>query len=257
MAVILLFVESCQICIKGWEYFTFMNLLETSANILAVVNMFTPLDNDFFALMGLLIYYKMIMTLGVIKSFRALIGTIVACVVDMIPFLTIVMIVTFAFAVLNLIDPYTDDDGKSRGIWWAINDQYRFMYGENPDADSGLKIALYVLFSLFMCIVMLNLLIAIISATFEDTISNAKAEDLKQVCEIVTEFGELVKFLLRRKDYDEVPMYLHFANYLSDVEETKDMDKWDIRIKNLNNKVDDNHQEIMENVNETWEYLND
>lgn len=91
---------------------------------------------------------------------------IIQCVTDMIPFLVLVAITTVAFATLNLIDPFTDGDGNPNSYPQHIIDQYRFMYGENPDSDTDLKLTLYVLFSLFMCIVMLNLLIAIISETF-------------------------------------------------------------------------------------------
>jgi hypothetical protein len=78
---------------------------------------------------------------------------------------------------------------------------------------------LYILFSQFICIVMLNLLIAIISETFAQVTEKSKSEDLRQVCDILIEFGELQRFICRKKDSKSKPQYLHFLNYLSEIED--------------------------------------
>jgi energy-coupling factor transporter transmembrane protein EcfT len=79
---------------------------------------------------------------------------------DMIPFFALVLITIAFFAVLNSVDPYYDN------YFDHAYNQYRFMFGENPETSGMIQLSLYVFFSLFMCIVMLNLLIAIISETF-------------------------------------------------------------------------------------------
>jgi hypothetical protein len=185
--------------IKGFDYFQVLNLVDFSANILVLYNFFYHLTGGWTVLIGLLIYYKMLMSLTIMFAFRSLITMIIQCIVDMIPFLILVAITTVAFAALNKIDPFTNGDGYPNSFAQHIIDQYRFMYGENPDSDTDLKLTLYVLFSLFMCIVMLNLLIAIISETFAQVTAISKSEDLRQVCEVLIEFGELQRFLCRKR----------------------------------------------------------
>ena len=45
--------------------------------------------------------------------------------------------------------------------------QYRILYGDNPDAANEVSLIIFIFFSIFMSILMLNLLIAIISDTFD------------------------------------------------------------------------------------------
>lgn len=101
-----------------------------------------------------------------------------------------------------------------------------------------------------MNIVMLNLLISILSNTFEQVMSVQKSDDLRQVCRILIEdgelFGELYRFILRIANMHEAkersaPKYLHMfteighrAGCLEDEEE----DEWTGRIKFLQTQIE-------------------
>ena len=72
------------------------------------------------------------------------------------------------------------------------------MLGENHKHNlSSLGWFLYVLYTLFMNIVMLNLLISILGNTFGKHESMQNSDDLRQVCEILIEEGQLLGTLTR------------------------------------------------------------
>lgn len=121
MGCFLTLIEILQIFIKGKGYFTILNLIEFSANVMVIVNFFSPLNKMMLVIMGLLLYYKMMMSLTIIYAFRSLIAMIISCIVDMVPFLTILILMTVSFGILNLIEPYTEDD-KPRAFRDHLND---------------------------------------------------------------------------------------------------------------------------------------
>lgn len=48
---------------------------------------------------------------------------------------------------------------------------------------------LYILFSILMCVVMLNLLISIISDEYDKVQATQRSTDLKAKCEVIYDFG--------------------------------------------------------------------
>jgi len=89
------------------------------------------------------------------------------------------MISNFLFAELNILQNRID--GK-QGVTMstAFYEQYTFMMGNVVMADDKpVKKILYGIFSLFIIIVNLNLLIAIISETFANVLSTMMATDAK------------------------------------------------------------------------------
>lgn len=91
---------------------------------------------------------------------------------DMIPFLTLVLLVVYIFATINFISPYAEDDGTPKSFIVHLGDQYRILYGENPDPGSTQQWMVYFTFSLFMNVLMFNLLISIIGDTFERVLTS-------------------------------------------------------------------------------------
>ena len=77
--------------------------------------------------------------------------------------------------------------------------QYKIIFGENDNHQAGsLGWFLYILFTLFMNIVMLNLLISILGNTFEKQMSMQNSDDLRQVCKILIEQGQLFGNIIRQ-----------------------------------------------------------
>lgn len=87
----------------------------------------------------------------------------------MIPFLSIVALTVFSFALVNFS---IDKNANSSTSFFAnLMLQYRILYGENSEIelDSAYIIQWfnYIVFTILMCITMLNLLISIISDEFD------------------------------------------------------------------------------------------
>ena len=69
------------------------------------------------------------------------------------------------------------------------------MLGSQPlDTDPVFNKALYCIFSLFICIVNLNLLIAIISETYATVFSTLEATDTQAKADILSEIGGFKKY---------------------------------------------------------------
>lgn len=85
----------------------------------------------------------------------------------MLAFLTLLLICVFTFAVMNYIIPYKDNAGKNESFYKHLGNQYQIVYGENPDPNNTLQWVIYTSFTLFINVLVLNLLISIIGATFE------------------------------------------------------------------------------------------
>jgi hypothetical protein len=112
--------------------------------------------------MAVLIYFKMMLSLSIFSKYRFLIQMIVVCFYDMIPFLVLVILMTVSFSALHFVDPEFE-----KTFFEQVVGQYRILYGDNPDADHSISLVIFTIFSIFMSVLMLNLLIAIISDTFD------------------------------------------------------------------------------------------
>ena len=111
----------------------------------------------------------------------------------MIPFLSIVAVTVFSFAIVN----YSIDKNSNDGVTFFANLmlQYRIIFGENSDIPLDIKELIrwfnYVAFTILMCTTMLNLLISIISDEFDRVQATQKSTDLKAKCQILDEYGQL------------------------------------------------------------------
>lgn len=97
----------------------------------------------------------------------------------MLSFLAIIMIANFLFSVLNILqNRYEGKNGVTMTM--AFYEQYTFMMGNVILVDdTPMKKLLFSIFSMFIVIVNLNLLIAIISDTFANVCATMMATDAK------------------------------------------------------------------------------
>lgn len=72
---------------------------------------------------------------------------------------------------------------------------------------------MYISYTTLMCIVLLNLLIAIISDEYDRVQATQKSTDLKAKCDILYDYGQLEFFFFKkilRQDIEEgEPLYVH------------------------------------------------
>jgi hypothetical protein len=100
---------------------------------------------------------------------------IVACTIGMIPFMITMMLMTITFAMVDLSldreEAFENKVGLSEGFGGNFLTQYTVLFGENPEIKEGsnmvIRWGLYIAFTILMNIVMLNLLISIISDSYD------------------------------------------------------------------------------------------
>jgi len=119
-------------------------------------------------------------------------------------FLVILLLVIFAFShafkMLAIID--TDNFDQYDSVGSSILTQYRMIIGDfdissflSPtEASQGIGIVFFIAFTLLVSIILLNLLIAIMSNSYDNIQENAKAEWLAELAEILIEIDHF--FLL-------------------------------------------------------------
>jgi len=110
------------------------------------------------------------------------------------------------------------------------------MFGDNDKFDfkaTKFYIAVYLGITVFLNIMVLNLLVCIISNSFERIQNTEKSEDIKQRIEMLTEI-EVLMFYNRNKGE---PMFLHNITY-SDGEEGGAGDVWEGKMRQITNKCD-------------------
>lgn len=162
-----------------------------------------------------LILQKAFYTLKIFQQFRTLIVMILACMRGMVPFLVTMMLMTITFAMVDLsldreeyLEQYCEDKtmiGKLsckrvplERFGTNFLNQYTVLFGENPEIPDGsnspIRWGLYISFTILMNIVMLNLLISIISDSYDQVQSCQKSTDLRAKCGILWDFGQLEIF---------------------------------------------------------------
>jgi len=65
--------------------------------------------------MGTLIFLKAILSFGIFDRFRLLVKLINRCLVEMIPFLSLLILLCGIFSVMNYLHPYSWDHGPKKG----------------------------------------------------------------------------------------------------------------------------------------------
>lgn len=115
------------------------------------------------SILNLISWFRALSFLRFFKSTRVLIRLIVEVVIDMIPFMVVLMFMLLAFSLS--FSALTD---SNTNFLTDLGGNYRIMYGDfDLDSYDAALWVLFILASLIMPLVMLNLLIAIMSDTYD------------------------------------------------------------------------------------------
>jgi hypothetical protein len=103
------------------------------------------------------------------------------------------------------------------------------------DIDENINFIIFMIACLFQLIIMLNLLIAVISDTFDKVQENKTSSDCKERCALMIEVEEF--FLWNRTGKDK-KRYVHLCRYqqIND-EESGDQNQWLGKIRSLKSKI--------------------
>ena len=138
-------------------------------------------------------WFKILSYLSVFKPTRYLIKMTFEIINDITTFLIILFTALFAYAqICYVIDGDKDVDTELRL-------SYGLALGELGDIEefSLIKFLFFVLFSFFIPLVLLNMLIALMADSYTRVQSNAVAADARALAEMELEMEEVVQFLIK------------------------------------------------------------
>ncbi|CDW75916.1 UNKNOWN [Stylonychia lemnae] len=144
-------------------------------------------------------WFKFLYFFRIFKSFGYLTRLIILVVYDMRHFMVVLFITLVAFSdsFLTLSNGNEENDQFVHGFYDSIIYTYRIILGDFNVEKFGsvgtqLVYGLFILCTMFNTIVMLNLLIAIISETFETVKENSENASLQEMASMIGENGYLI-----------------------------------------------------------------
>ena len=228
--ILLLFYELRQLA-SGWSYFkdvwNFIDLITTVMMAVMFFISFQSAGPDSLTSVVLLFsWVRGISYFRIIKKTRYYINLLRNVLVDIMPFMFILLYSTLAFSVIfEVLDIENSSFTSSFSVIWEMN-----IGGFNTEKYSGLVYFYFFLHSVLNPILMLNLLISIMSFTFDQVNSNVQVADGKELASMILE-GENVFFWNRNSTQMS---YIHVCQA---IEPLKTSDDLNFLIKTVKKKI--------------------
>ena len=163
------------------------------------------------------IWLKSLYFLRMFRSSSKFISMIVAVIADMKIFLAvfIISLITFSQSMYIISNNQPADQKFINNIFESMLFTYRISLGDWDvtgfgSLDTQIIMTLFILSSFFLCVVMLNLLIAIISDTYAAVEETAENQLYKNLADLINENQYLIK-AAEIEEYDKGGSYLYIA----------------------------------------------
>ena len=149
--------------------------------------------NFFVSLASVLYFTKLLLVLRIVDAMRTLIRMILEVIKDMIAFMIVIIVCMVAFSIgffqwRRAIRDDSIDEGSFGG---DLMEMFILIFtGGNPDDYSGIAIPFYVLVTVLQCLILLNLIIAIMGDTFSRIKKNSNMTDSKERINMLLEVAE-------------------------------------------------------------------
>ena len=208
-----IFAEILQMITDFGEYaenpFNFIELVILSVQIVTAVFFWvntTPTALSFFvSLSTILWYFKLLILLRVIDQLRQLIRMIIQIASDIKSFLTVIFAMMVAFTIAMYQSRNAADPGDTT-FWSVALEMYTFGIGSYDDTNySGVTMPFFILATLLMPLVLLNMLIAIMGDSYGRAKDDAVSIDAKERVAMISEISstaiqvkKIASFLTRR-----------------------------------------------------------
>lgn len=195
-------------------------------------------------------------------KFRLLLGVFISTFRGIYSFMVLFFYMIFAMSVMHVVvmrtDPHYEEKMNSIGFTHSFREMYRQTFGENVEEDVPLsQFVVYILSTLFLNVVTLNLLISIISDTYDRVTMTQQATDSKQKLELLLQIELMMKWNQGRKNkrpakgkssakfYKEQkkqkdPRFLHILSYAQDDDAVNDGgEMWEGKIRILRKSINE------------------
>jgi len=169
-------------------------------------------------------------------SFATIIEMLRSSFSDMIPFLSLLYLMITIFSLIQYTIRYKEYTKHDTANLFVFGNSYLTLFGENPDSlhITDLQWIVYFCYSTLLSIVALNLLISLISNTFDKVLMSLDSFLCKTKAEMLIELSSFYP------KYDEKDMkYLFIVNYSNEIiGEDKPTDEYQGRIRTLTKSLD-------------------
>lgn len=116
------------------------------------------------------------------------------------------------------LDDVEDHDLSPASFGRSFGTNYLIMFGEFPEdpfqQETVIETILFMVVTLIIPLILLNLVIAIMSDTYERVITSSRESDNHQLCSIICQFENF--YFWRREQGKEKPMHLFWYEYSTD-----------------------------------------
>lgn len=197
----------------------------------------------------LLIGLRAVSNLRIFESYRVQIQIFKQIFVDIFWFMSLLMILIILMAIIFGIEYAIEKkgDGKKEGkpenvgvnFLDNIGLFYQFMLGENAYEDHEMNSTawiVYVVFTMLVQVIALNLLVAILSETFANVNAAMTASHCRTKVEILLEMSGL-KCLFKKSD--EEKKFIHFPFYASDKLASMGKNKTESQVMKMSKEMSD------------------
>ena len=201
--------------------------------------------------------FRGLLHLKVIDNVRYLISMIVQACWDMIPFFIVLILSVVIFSCLEInisksIDGTEADSFTYQEFLKKINQVYDVGFG-NWDGAGDYPANLYTLFmfqNILFPLVMFNLLIAIISKTYEDFEENKDRVDIEELIAILIDYSLLFSYR-PRSSKKKSEGYLHVFTLVEEEDQnSENISDIKDKVNKLSAKMDSNFSTIIKKINE-------
>ena len=193
----------------------------------------------------MIIGLRAVTSLRIFEQYRVQIQLFKQVFKDFIWFMSLLMLLVVLMSIAYGIESVknTDDNTKvattdsiKTNFFSNIGVFYMFLNGENPysEVTSPTAWIIYIIFTLLVQVVALNLLIAILSETFANVYAQMDANHCRTKVEILLEISGL-KCLFEQND--DRRYYMHFFIYLSDKLTSDDSEQVEHQVEEISNKI--------------------
>ena len=234
--------ETFQLFASGFqEYFTDLWNWIDMAGIAGLLLYFAAGRRHLLLIGTMLCAVRAIRQLKVFSRFRNLIELLRATMVDMKEFLAVLLMIILIFTLLDMI-VHSQSEGH-KGFWFEYGNLYRTVMGENLETNSTFyEWLVYFFFTMLVNIIALNLLIAIITNTFDKVQATSDAQDCMIRAGILEEIGAL---LFKNRNKTELS-YIHIAlNANESIEGQDESDGWGGRNKQIIKRQEQVSQDVL------------
>lgn len=195
-------------------------------------------------IMVLLVWFRFISYFRIFNKTRYLIRMIREVIHDMVPFLLVLAVTTFALGLLFIIAKQNENVTLDKGdLFIDVLHAWRIALGDfDTDNYNMYQWVVFVMGSMINTMVMLNLIVAIMGDTYDRVQTGMEVADAKELTQLIIEIESIMFW--KRKNCEA--KYLHYC-YPKEITQQENAKRWSGKIMLLRKAIKDIEMKVKSN----------